>query len=222
MARFRKAYLEAQTFALHSFFDENYPASASTTTPASATAGSPQSYKFCSLDQGTDEDEESDELLHYFDAPRPAQHIDPVEWYTRKESFQACTVLRSRNLWHQPWPYSIKVTPPSPFQFPSKTTHPSLQHTARHAEREPAHIMRLPRPHEHTMQHHAPPAALRARQVLIVASITANAPQVTAIRECVHPHGASVGVVEPDLEGLIRAHGEKFDLEEEDGGFCVR
>jgi hypothetical protein len=48
--------------------------------------------------------------------------------------------------------------------------------------------------------------------------ITRNAPRATAILQRVHPHhGASVGIVEPDVEGLIRVGGEKFDLEEEDG-----
>ncbi|KAJ6534845.1 hypothetical protein B0H19DRAFT_1271532 [Mycena capillaripes] len=77
MPRFRKAYLEAQTVALHRFFNEKYPATASTTTPATAGGlSAPRgATSFAALDQGTDEDKESDERLRYFDAPRPAEHI---------------------------------------------------------------------------------------------------------------------------------------------------
>jgi hypothetical protein len=54
--------------------------------------------------------------------------------------------------------------------------------------------------------------------VFVVASITGNAPRAAAILQRVHPrHSASVGVVEADVEGLIRVRGEKFDLEEKDG-----
>jgi hypothetical protein len=66
--------------------DDNYPAASSTsrqTTTASGAnngAGKQQILNFAAFDQGSDEDEESGELLRYFDVPRAAADADPVDW----------------------------------------------------------------------------------------------------------------------------------------------
>ncbi|KAK6981508.1 Transposase-like protein, partial [Favolaschia claudopus] len=79
-----KSYLEVQTAALRRYFDDHYPSSTPNTsaTPAGGNSVPSRSESsFAALDQGTDDEEEADELQRYFEAPRPASSVDPVEWW---------------------------------------------------------------------------------------------------------------------------------------------
>ncbi|KAK6984038.1 ribonuclease H-like domain-containing protein [Favolaschia claudopus] len=70
-----KSYLEVQTAALRRYFEDHYPASTSTASAAPSggnLVSSRSGSSFAALDQGTDDEEEADELERYFEAPRPA------------------------------------------------------------------------------------------------------------------------------------------------------
>jgi hypothetical protein len=89
-------YLETQKKALCQCLDGNYPTDSSTgAAPTASTSGEPGVFgnrsgmiNFAALDQGSDDEEDNDELTRYFDAPRAPSHSDPVDWwFARKWEF---------------------------------------------------------------------------------------------------------------------------------------
>ncbi|KAK6978255.1 hypothetical protein R3P38DRAFT_2578539, partial [Favolaschia claudopus] len=77
-----KSYLEVQTDALRRYFDDRYPALTPTTSAAAASRSnsvpSRSESSFAALDQGSDDEEEADELQRYFEAPRSAVAVERV------------------------------------------------------------------------------------------------------------------------------------------------
>ncbi|KAJ7342951.1 hypothetical protein DFH08DRAFT_811283 [Mycena albidolilacea] len=80
-------YLEEQK-SLQTYFDKHYPA-ATMSKPSAATvtavdgAGSscPKVINFAVFDQGSDNEDEHDELDSYFNAPRIGLDANPVQWW---------------------------------------------------------------------------------------------------------------------------------------------
>lgn len=86
-------YLEAQKATLRAYFDEHYPAAptskpSAATTATSDSSNQPKVINFAAFDQGSDVEDERDELDTYFDAPRVPRDADPVQWwYARKAEY---------------------------------------------------------------------------------------------------------------------------------------
>ncbi|KAJ6582243.1 hypothetical protein B0H19DRAFT_1117819, partial [Mycena capillaripes] len=51
-----------------------------TSGPSNSSAPRPAVVKFAAFDQGTDGEDDHDELDTYFDAPRLSFDADPVQW----------------------------------------------------------------------------------------------------------------------------------------------